>query len=646
MPLNLTQKLIKAHLSGPACMTAGEEINLVIDQTLTHDITAVMGYLAFMALDIPKVRTQCSVSYLDHNLLYVDSKTPDDHIFLQSVAAKYGLWLSRPGNGICHSVHYARFGIPGLSLLGSDSHTTTAGAIGMLGIGAGGVDVATAMAGQPFPLRMPRVVGVELTGKLPVHCTAKDIVLEMLRRFGVHGGTGKIFEYIGPGAEVLEVPQRATIANMGAEMGATTSVFAADGQVKRFFEAQGRGDAFVPLAPDAGCSYDETVQIDLSSLEPLVACPDMPDNVHPVADAAVQGVKVHQVYIGSCTNASYTDIKQAAMVLKGRTVHPDVSLTVSPATRQIFSQLLREGIIADLVDAGARITEICCGACCGIGQAPPTDGVSLRTSNRNFRGRGGTEAAKLYISGPTVAAASAVTGCITDPRSLMDMAAVAAVTEPECYHVDDTMLIPPREAGERAEVIWGPNIKDLPLATPPGARLSARVSLKAGDNISTDDITPAGAEFSSMRSNIPLIAQYAYSRYDPGFVQRAKDMVGSVIIGGENYGQGSSREHAAISPMFLGVKAVVAKSIARIHRANLVNHGVLPLVFADKADYDALEQGDLLEADAFAGQVAAKRVSLRNVRTGQPIETVLELSDTEIEVLLAGGRLPWLKKKL
>ncbi|HWQ58748.1 MAG TPA: aconitate hydratase [Clostridia bacterium] len=645
MPRNATQKLIADHLAQPAALAPGEEILIAIDQTLTHDITGVMAYLAFEALGIDRVKTEISVSYLDHNLLFVDNKTPDDHIFLQSVAKKYGLFLSRAGNGICHSVHYARFGIPGKSLLGTDSHTPTSGAIGMLAIGAGGMDVASAMAGLPMRLNMPRVVGVCLTGRLRPGCNAKDAALEMLRRFGVKGGNGTVFEYFGEGLEHLEIPERATIANMGAEMGATTSVFPADEQTRRFFAAQGREADFVPLLADEGCGYDEAVTMNLSELEPLVACPHMPDNVKAVSQLG--DVRVQQVYIGSCTNTSYADIKKAAMILKGRTVHPDVSLTVSPGSRQTFRMLLDEGVISDLVDSGARIGEIACGACCGLGQAPATNGVSVRTSNRNFRGRAGSAEAEIYLASPEVAAACAVTGRISPPwEVLRNLDTLALVREPERYVIDDTQIIPPPTDGRDIPLRRGPNIKPLPVNAPPPENLGARVSLKAGDNISTDDITPASAEFSSMRSNIPLIAQYAFSRYDPDFVARAKEYGVSVIVGGENYGQGSSREHAAITPMFLGVHAVLAKSMARIHKNNLVNHGVIPMLFEDAADYERINAGDRLEIDGLPKQLLRGSVVVRDVDTNAVIRARLELSEEEKAILLRGGKLAFMKNQL
>jgi len=646
MAQNMARKIIAQHLASVADIVPGEEIYLTIDQTLTHDITAVMGYLAFEALDLPRVKTEVSVSYLDHNLLYIDSKTPDDHIFLQSIAKKYGLYLSRPGNGICHSVHFARFGIPGKTLLGTDSHTPTSGAIGMLAIGAGGMDVATVMAGFPLRLKMPEIVNVKLTGRLRPGVNAKDVVLEMLRRYGVNGGLGKIFEYTGEGAKTLQVPERSTITNMGAEMGATTSLFAADDIVRGFFAAQNREKEYVPLYPDEGCAYDDEITIALDQLEPLVACPHQPDNIKTVAE--VEKVKVQQVYIGSCTNGSYADLAKAAAVLKGRTVHEDISLTVSVSTRQIFQQLVVDGIMDDLLACGARITEVACGACAGIGQAPSTGGISVRTSNRNFKGRAGTADASLYLVSPEVAAATAVRGVIADPKEFMDVSPLAEIVEPDKYQVNDNLLIaplPPQEAA-RVEIIRGPNIKPLPVNTPPAQTIRAKVSLKAGDNISTDDITPANAQFSSMRSNIPLIAEYAYSRYDPGFVARAKEMAVSVIVGGENYGQGSSREHAAITPMFLGVKAILAKSMARIHKSNLINFGVIPLIFENPNDYGKFELADEVVINNAPAQIQAKKVFVENLSKNAVIPAIVDASDEEIRMILAGGQLPFLKSKV
>lgn len=641
---NMAHQLIESHLAFPSNLKVGNEIYVRMDQTLTHDITAVMGYLAFEALDLPKVKTEVSVSYIDHNLLQIDNKTPDDHLYLQSVAEKFGLYLSRAGNGICHSIHYSRFGKPGKTLLGTDSHTTTAGALGMLSIGAGGMDVATAMAGLPIRLKMPSVVKVTLTGRLNPGVASKDVILEMLRRLTVKGGVNKIFEYVGPGVTTLSIPERATIANMGAELGATSSIFPADGEVFSFLKAQGREQDYMPIFPEEGCSYDEEMIIDLSALEPLVACPDMPDRVKKVKDMGP--VKVHQVFIGSCTNGSYSDFKKAAAILKDKAVHKDVSLVLGITTKQTYLQLLEDGSLADLVSAGARVAELACGACTGIGIAPPTKGVSVRTSNRNFKGRGGTSDASLYLVSPEVAAATALKGYLAEPSEVMeDISVLGQIKEPHFYPIDDKMLIPPLEDGSNVEIIRGPNIQPLPVNSPPSDRIEAKVSLKAGDNISTDDITPASAEFSSMRSNIPAIAEFAYSRYDPGFVNRAKSFGTSFIVGGENYGQGSSREHAAITPMFLGVKAILAKSFARIHKNNLINHGVLPLVFENSGDYEGIDQEDLLSISDSPTQIKAKRVKVDNLTKGNTFVTLLELSDDEVEILLCGGQLPYIKKQ-
>jgi aconitate hydratase len=503
------------------------------------------------------------------------------------------------------------------------------------------------MAGLPMRLTMPEVIKVNLTGKLNPGVNAKDVVLEMLRIHGVKGGVGKVFEYVGEGVKSLLIPERATIANMGAEMGATTSVFAADDICREFFKAQGREQDFVELYPDDGCTYDGELTIELDKLVPLVACPHQPDQVKKVSE--VDKIKVQQVYIGSCTNGSYQDIAKAAAVLKGKTVHEDVSLTVSVATRQIYRQLLANGMIDDILASGARITEIACGACTGIGQAPATNGVSVRTSNRNFKGRGGTADAFLYLVSPEVAAATAVTGYLTEAKDVMgDVSALGQIKEPQTYLESENLLLaplPPDDAA-KVEIIRGPNIKPLPVNNPPAQTIEAKVSLKAGDNISTDDITPANAQFSSMRSNIPLIAEYAYSRYDPDFVARAKEMKSSIIVGGENYGQGSSREHAAITPMFLGVKAVLAKSLARIHKNNLINHGVIPLVFENPADYDKFELGDELAIEDAPDQIKQKRVVVKNKTKGAEIVAKLELSDDEIDTLLKGGQLPYIKSKM
>lgn len=647
MGKSLTRKILESHFV-KGSMTPGEEIFIKVDQTLTHDINAVMTYLAFEAIGLPRVRTECSVSYLDHNLLYVNNMTPDDHIYLQSVARKHGVYVSRPGNGICHAVHVARFGAPGKVSMGGDSHTPHGGAIGMLCIGVGGMDVATAMTGVPMRLKMPKVVKVELTGRLAPGVNAKEVVLEMLRRESVKGGLGKVYEYVGPGAETLEVPQRATIANMGAEMGATSSIFPADKQVKRFLEGQGRGEAYVELLPDADAEYDEVIKLDMSRLVPMMACPHLPDNVLPLV--AVPKKKVQQVFIGSCTNASYADIAKAAEVFRGHHVNDDVSCTCAIASRQTYKELLRDGYLDILVDAGVRLLEIACGPCCAIGQTPPTNGVAVRTSNRNFKGRAGNPTAEIYLVSPESAAATAIKGTFATAEEVMGerVTVLNSITEPEHYIVDDSMLIPPLppEEAEKVEITRGPNIKFLPVPDVPEQHLKAGVSLKARDNVSTDDITPASAEFSSMRSNIPLMSQYCYNRYDPTFAARAKEMGSSIIIGGENYGQGSSREHAAINPMYLGVKCVIAKSIARIHKGNLVNHGVIPMLFADPAAYDSIDQMDELEIENLLDQIPTRRITIKNLTKHFEFEAVLDLTDNELEVILAGGQLRYLKKQL
>lgn len=647
MGKSLTRKILETHFV-KGSMEPGEEIFIKVDQTLTHDINAVMTYLAFEAIGLPRVRTECSVSYLDHNLLYVNNMTPDDHIYLQSVARKHGVYVSRPGNGICHAVHVARFGIPGKISMGGDSHTPHGGAIGMLCIGVGGMDVATAMTGVPMRLKMPKVVKVELTGRLAPGVNAKEVVLEMLRRESVKGGLGKVYEYVGPGAETLEVPQRATIANMGAEMGATSSIFPADKQVKRFLEGQGRTDAYTELLPDADAEYDEVIRLDMSKLVPMMACPHLPDNVLPLT--AVPKKKVQQVFIGSCTNASYADIAKAAEVFRGRHVNEDVSCTCSIASRQTYKELLRDGYIDLLVDAGVRLLEIACGPCCAIGQTPPTNGVAVRTSNRNFKGRAGNPTAEIYLVSPESAAATAILGTFATAEEVMGERVVVlnSITEPDHYIVDDSMLIAPLspEEAEKVEITRGPNIKFLPVPDVPEQHLKAGVSLKARDNVTTDDITPASAEFSSMRSNIPLMSQYCYTRYDPAFAARAKEMGTSIIIGGENYGQGSSREHAAINPMYLGVKCVIAKSIARIHKGNLVNHGVIPMLFADPAAYDSIDQMDELEIDGLLDQIPTRHITVKNLTKHFEFEAVLDMTDNELEVVLAGGQLRYLKKQL
>ena len=648
MAMNITKKILSTHLAKPSDMIPGQDIFLKVDQTLTHDINAVMTYLAFEQVGLDRIRTECSVSYLDHNLLYLDNKTPDDHIYLQSVAKRYGVHVSRPGNGICHAVHVARFGAPGKLSMGGDSHTPHGGSIGMLCIGVGGMDVATAMTGVPMRLTMPKVVKVNLVGHLKPGCNAKEVILEMLRRVGIKGGLGKVFEYVGPGAQTLTVSERATITNMGAEMGATTSIFPADERVREFMRSQGRENEFVEILPDEGCDYDEEMEVDLSSLEPLCACPHQPDNVIPLKD--VEKKKVQQVFIGSCTNASYSDIAKAALVLRGRHVNEDVSCTCAISSKQIYTQLMRDGYIEMLLNAGVRMLELACGPCCAIGQSPATKGVAVRTTNRNFKGRAGNPTAEIYLVSPESAAATAIMGTFASAEEIMgaDVVKLAEIREPQEFPIDDSMIIKPlpEEEAKKVEIVRGPNIQPLPIPDAPENYLKAQISLKAGDNVSTDDITPASAEFSSMRSNIPLMSQYCYHRYDPTFAARAKEMGKSFIIGGENYGQGSSREHAAINPMYLGVKAVIAKNIARIHRGNLINHGVIPMLFADPADYDKLDQEDELEINGLLDQMPGRVIEIKDVTKDFTFKAKLDLSDSELEVIMAGGQLRHLQKQL
>ena len=648
MGKNLTRKILESHLAKPSAMNPGDEIYVKVDQTLTHDINAVMTYLAFEAIGLERTQVETSVSYLDHNLLYLDNKTPDDHIYLQSVAKRYGVHVSRPGNGICHAVHVARFGVPGKLSMGGDSHTPHGGSIGMLCIGVGGMDVATAMTGVPMRLKMPQIIKVNLKGHLKPGCNAKEIILEMLRRVGIKGGLGKVFEYVGEGAAGLEVSERATITNMGAEMGATTSIFPGDEQVRRFMKAQGREDQYVEMLPDEDAEYDGEMEINLDELNPLIACPHQPDNVMPLKEAEKK--KVQQVFIGSCTNASYSDIAKVALVLQGRHVNENVSCTCAVSSKQVYKQLLRDGYLEMLIDAGVRILETACGPCCAIGQSPATKGVAVRTSNRNFKGRAGNPTAEIYLVSPESAAATAILGTFATAEDILgaDVAKLAKIHELDVYPVDDSMIIKPlpEEEAKQVEVIKGPDIKFLPIPGQPTEHLCVPVSLKTVDNITTDDITPASAEFSSMRSNIPLMSQYCYHRYDPEFAARAKEMGQSIIIGGENYGQGSSREHAAINPMYLGVRAVIAKSIARIHKGNLINHGIIPMIFENPADYDKIEQGDELEINGLLEQMQTKEVEIRDNTKGVTFKARLELSDSELEVISCGGQLRYLKKQL
>ena len=629
-------------------MVPGEEVFIKVDQTLTHDINAVMTYLAFEAIGLDRVKTECSVSHLDHNLLYVDYKTPDDHIYLQSAAERFGVYVSRPGNGICHTIQMSRFGKPGKISMGGDSHTPHGGALGMLCIGVGGMDIATAMTGVPMRLKMPKTIRVNLTGRLKPGVNAKEVILEMLRRVTIKGGLGNVYEYTGEGAASLEVPQRATITNMGAEMGATTSIFPADEQVRKFLKAQGREEDYIELLPDEDAEYDGEIELDLSELEPLISCPHQPDNVIPMSE--VEKKPVQQVFIGSCTNASYADIAKAALVFNGHHVNENVSCTCGINSKQTYKALLRDGYIDMLLDAGVRLLELACGPCCAIGQTPPTDGIAVRTSNRNFKGRAGNPNAKIYLVSPESAAATAITGTFTTAEEIMgeEIAKLADVEEPDAYFIDDSMLIKPllEEEAKKVEIKRGPNIKPLPVPEEPTQNLCVKVSLKGGDDITTDDITPASAEFSSMRSNIPLMSKYCYNRYDPEFSERAKKLERSIIIGGENYGQGSSREHAAINPMYLGVKCVIAKSIARIHKGNLVNHGIIPMLFEDPADYDRVDLLDELEIHDLLDQIPTREVLVRNNTKNYEFKVRLDLTDNEVDVVLSGGQLRYLKKKI
>lgn len=647
MGKSLTRKIIESHyVSGS--MTPGEEVFIKVDQTLTHDINAVMTYLAFEATGLNRRRTECSVSYLDHNLLYVDHKTPDDHIYLQSAAKRFGVHVSRPGNGICHTVHVARFGAPGKISMGGDSHTPYGGSIGMLCIGVGGMDVATAMTGVPMRLKMPRVIQVKLTGRLKPGVNAKEVILKMLEKVTIKGGLGNVYEYTGEGAASLEVPQRATITNMGAELGATSSIFPADEQVRKFLKAQQREEAYTELLPDEDAEYDDTIEINLSELEPLISCPHQPDNVMPLKD--VEKKPVQQVFIGSCTNTSYADVAKAALVFKGHHVNENVSCTCGIASRQTYKELMRDGYIEMLLDAGVRMLEISCGPCCAIGQTPATDGIAVRTSNRNFKGRAGNPNAKIYLVSPESAAATAILGTFASAEDVMgeDVKILGDIHEPDAYEVDDSMIIKPlpEEEAKKVEIVRGPNIKPLPIPDVPENNLVAPVSLKGGNNISTDDITPASAEFSSMRSNIPLMSQYCYHRYAPDFAARAKELGKSIIIGGENYGQGSSREHAAINPMYLGVKCVIAKSIARIHKGNLVNHGIIPMIFANPDDYDKIDLFDELSIENLLEQIPTRKVIVKDITKNFSFEVNLDLTDNEVEVVLCGGQLRYLKKQL
>lgn len=641
MGYTIGEKLIKAHLVDGE-MIPGQEIGIRIDQTLTQDATGTMAYLEFEAMGVERVKTELSVAYIDHNTLQTGFENADDHRFIQSVANKHGIYFSRPGNGICHQVHLERFGKPGKTLIGSDSHTPTGGGIGMLAIGAGGLDVAVAMGGGTYYITMPRMVRVNLKGKLQPWVAAKDIILEVLRVMSVKGGVGKIVEYGGEGVATLSVPERATITNMGAELGATTSVFPSDEITRAFLKAQGREADWIELKADDDAHYDEVIEIDLNTLEPLAAMPHSPDNVKKVSE--IGAIKVNQVCIGSCTNSSLSDMMKVAAILKGKTVHPDVSLAIAPGSMQVLNMIASNGALSDMISAGARILESACGPCIGMGQSPCSEGVSLRTFNRNFEGRSGTADAGIYLVSPEVAAASALTGVLTDPRTLGE---APQIEMPEQFVINDSMVIPPAtpENAPKIKVFRGPNIKPFPVSEAMGADIAAKAILKVGDNITTDHIMPAGAKILPYRSNIPYLSQFCFRQCDEHFAENCKKEGKGIIIGGANYGQGSSREHAALVPLYLGIKAVITKSFARIHKANLVNAGIIPLTFVNEADYDRIDQGDELELNGIRAAIEnAGSVQLTNRTKGETYELAYELSDRQREMLLAGGLLNYTRE--
>lgn len=644
MGLTLTEKILKAHLVDGEYVK-GQEIGIRIDQTLTQDATGTMAYLEFEAIGVPRVKTERSVAYIDHNTLQNGFENADDHRFIGSVAKKHGIYFSRPGNGICHQVHLERFGIPGKTLIGSDSHTPTGGGIGMIAIGAGGLDVAVAMGGGAYYITCPKVVKVELTGKLRPWVAAKDVILEVLRRMTVKGGVGKVIEYCGEGVKTLSVPERATITNMGAELGATTSIFPSDEITKQFLKAQKREEVWTPLAADPDAEYDEELHINLSELVPLAACPHSPDNVKSVEE--IGRLKIDQVCIGSCTNSSLLDMLKVAHILKGKTVNPDVSLAIAPGSKQVLNMLAQNGALSILIDAGARILESACGPCIGMGQSPNSKGISLRTFNRNFEGRSGTKDGQIYLVSPEMAAVSALTGYLTDPRELGEMPDFKL---PEEFVINDNMVVPPASEAEMdsVEILRGPNIKPYPETSPLLETTDAPVSLKVGDNITTDHIMPAGAKILPLRSNIPKISQHCFAVCDESFPERAKSLGKSIIVGGSNYGQGSSREHAALAPLYLGVKAVLVKSFARIHRANLINAGILPLTFVNEADYDSISQGDqLVLADVRKAVEAGKsELTVVNKTNGKEIPVLCELSGRTKDIMLAGGLLDYTRESM
>lgn len=640
MGQTLTEKIISAHIVDGKPIK-GTEIGLKIDQTLTQDATGTMAYLQFEAMGVDRVKTERSVAYIDHNTLQSGFENADDHRFIGSVAKKHGIWFSRPGNGICHQVHLERYGKPGKTLIGSDSHTPTGGGIGMFACGAGGLDVAVAMGGGAYYITMPEVVKIELKGKLNDWVSAKDVILKVLQLLSVKGGVGKVMEYAGEGVKTLSVPERATITNMGAELGATTSIFPSDEVTKAFLKAQGREEDWIELKADDDAVYDKVVEIDLSELVPLAACPHSPDNVKTIDE--IGAIKVDQVCIGSCTNSSLQDLLKVAHILKGKTVHPDVSLSIAPGSKQVYNMMARCGALSDLIDAGARILECACGPCIGMGQSPNSKGISLRTFNRNFEGRSGTRDGQIYLVSPETAAASAVAGVFTDPRSLGEM---PPYIMPEKFYINDNMVTPPAspEEAKDVEILRGPNIKPFPVNTPLAENIEAKVSLKVGDNITTDHIMPAGAKILPLRSNIPAISQHCFAVCDEGFPKRAEELGKSIVVGGVNYGQGSSREHAALAPLYLGVKAIICKSFARIHRQNLINNGILPLEFAKEEDYSKIEQGDELLIENIRGVIEnGSDIIVRNKTKNVDISVKCELSERGKGMILAGGLLNYTK---
>ncbi|WP_271813743.1 aconitate hydratase [Clostridium beijerinckii] len=634
---NLVYKILKSHIVEGE-LKAGEPIALKIDQTLTQDSTGTMAYLQLEAMGIDRVKTKKSVAFIDHNMLQQGFENADDHKFIQTVAAKYGVYFSKPGNGICHQIFLERFSTPGDTLIGSDSHTPTAGGVGMLAMGAGGLDVALAMGGGAYNINTPKVVKIELTGKLNRMVAAKDVILEVLRKLTVKGGVGKVFEYAGEGVKTLSVPERATITNMGAELGATTSIFPSDERTLEFFKAQGREEDFIEFKPDEDAVYDEVVTINLSELTPLTAKPHSPDNVAKVSE--VGKIKVDQVFIGSCTNSSYEDLMKVAKILKGNKVHPDVSLVIGPGSRQVMEMIARNGALADIISSGARILENGCGPCIGMGQSPGTDAISLRTVNRNFFGRSGTLSAQIYIVSPETAAVSAINGFLTDPTEVdVDL----TIDMPKEFLIDDSMILAPAPTNAEVEVVRGPNIKPFPVSKPLAEELDGKVLIKVEDNITTDHIMPSNSKLLPFRSNIPYLAEYCFNTVDAEFPKRAKEFNGGFIIAGGNYGQGSSREHAALAPLYLGVKAVIAKSFARIHKANLINNGIVPMEFKNEADYDKIELTDDLKMEDIQAALESGIVKVKNLTKGIEFDATVDLTEKEIAVIKEGGRLNYVK---